>query len=191
MQSMSGISEITEEARPRDADPPVRTAFEKAVDKAFSYHPYRQSEILVSGEWVIGPTFVVKGEYTCPLDREPHTLYREDPFLAMKARGVLAEAREAGQPAMVDKAGHKMEQVFIKDKHGALQPRTAKDCTCRAVRDETGTAVGELAFPLLSLAKKVKVDDWFYDECGFVAGWAKNELVAVFAMKRLGELCRP
>lgn len=162
-----------------------RSPLERAVDKAWAYHPFRQPEPLSAGGWVIGPTFVVKGEYTNAVDGEEAPIWKADPFLGMKAKGILASVDEATEEVFISKGGHPKVQEFKVDKFGAEHPATAKKCTCRYVTDDAGNQAGEIAFPLLSLAKKVGCVTFKSPAAGgIIFGFNKGgELVGVFALK--------
>lgn len=171
---------------------PERTPLEKAVDKAFAYHPYKQSAIMAEGGYIIGPTFVVRGDYASPLSEgNSRGLWRDDPFLPLKAQGILAAAGGPVLSVEVDKGGHPMEQISATDKFGAEHVQTPKKCTCRAVRSD-GVAVGELGFPLFTLAKKAGASTYTKPEDSpLVFGWDGDNLVVALAMKYLNPLCRP
>ena len=161
--------------------PPERTPFEKAVDKAFAYHPFRLPSVQTHDGWVVGPTFIVQGDYSCPIDGSTgHSIWRMDPLLGLKMKGII-EATEGTVEVTVSKDGHEKEQSFKKDKHGALQPINDKKCTCRAIF-QGEKAIAEIAFPLLSLGKKVKPDVWRYGN-GCLYGFNKGDLVCVLAAK--------
>lgn len=166
-----------------------RTPFEKAVDKAFSYHPYRLSRVETFDEWVVGPTFAVKGSYE-QSPAEGETIYRPDPLLHLKLQGILKGAREARDEVEIDSSGHPKKQEFRTDQWGAEHPMTAKDCKCRAIR-LAGNPVAELCFPLYALAKKVKPEVWRFDlATSLLFGLNGKEVVAVFAAKRF-DSCLP
>lgn len=164
-----------------------RTPLEKAIDKAYAYHPYRIPQVELFGEWIAGPTFVVRGEYTNAIDGKPESIFTPDPLIAYKAQGLI-DAAERAEPAEVSKSGHDKKQEFKTDKFGAEHPATAKTCSCRAVYVH-GEPVAEIAFPLLSLGKKVGVDAWRVLDL-VLYGFKKDELVAVLAMKSF-DTCLP
>lgn len=164
-----------------------RTPLEKAVDKAFAYHPYRIPQVELFGGWIAGPTFMVRGDYTNPVDGQAESIFTPDPLISYKAKGLLDAAARA-KPAKVSKSGHDKKQGFKTDKYGAEHPATAKSCTCRAVYLD-GKPVAEIAFPLLSLGKKVGVDEWEALDL-LLYGYKKGELVAVLAMKSF-DTCLP
>lgn len=164
-----------------------RTPLEKAVDKAFAYHPYRIPQVELFDGWIAGPTFMVKGEYTNPISGQSESIWTPDPLISYKAKGLL-DAAERAEPARVSKDGHDKKQEFKTDKFGAEHPATAKKCTCRAVYLQE-EPIAEIAFPLLSLGRKVGVDEWKVLDL-VLYGFKKGELVAVLAMKGF-DTCLP
>lgn len=162
---------------------PERTPFERAVDRAFAYHPFRLPDVQVVDKWVVGPTFMVKGDYTCPLDGNPHSIWKVDGMLRLKVVGMLSGADEATEVVTIASAGHPKQAETHIDKYGAERPTTPTKCTCRAILNESGEPVAEVGFPLLSLGKKVAVEVWRF-AAGVLYGFNKDgDLVAVIAAK--------
>lgn len=151
-------------------------AMKKAIDGAFTYHPFGQ--LAQVGDWTVGPVFAVKQSYD---EDAPTSIFRAPDGLP----NILTSMLKATPPDVVRVAavGHPRESFYQKDKWGSNVEHKRVKCTCRAVF-EGETAVGELAFPMVRLAKKLGVDNWRRDGRALY-GYRETELVAIFAMKDL------
>ena len=159
-----------------------RTMLEKALDKAFLAHPYGFNGPVRVGEWVLGPAFAVKA----PEYREvewPKVYAETDPLLEQKLAGIV-EVRGL-HPLELQSSGHRQVTREETNKHGAKETKGGGKCTHRAYRGkDVGTRVTwELAFPLVTLGKKLKVAEYKSDGKSYaVYGYTKDkQLVAVFA----------
>lgn len=117
------------------------------------------------------------------------------PELWQQVTGILSGAKHAKDPVEIAAKGHAMDQQFRKDKYGAEVPMSAKKCTCRAIikKGPLGdNPIGEIAFPLLQLGKKVGVTDWKIDYANqlLLYGYKGKKLVAVMMSKIPSPLCQ-
>lgn len=173
-------------------DPPAdrdeRTSFEKAVDRAFDYHPYGFDGVKLFGEWIVGPTFIVRTdgpERYRP--RKQKTIFHPSAQWQLIATSLISQGRSAKLRLDVRDEGHnkKPTEVSIKDEKGnrAKTMRPGGKCTGRAIYIGQG-AWKELAYPLYALGKKLGVESyWALDaHTNVIFGFSKEKrLLAIFS----------
>lgn len=175
-----------------------RSPLEKAIDQAYNYHPYGFRGPQRLGMWVVGPTFMVLPPEPVTLlspEKYPHaTAFIQQFGWDQQATKFFEEDTGRGIDVDIDRSGHPMDKVAVKDRHGAKKMTGPEKCTARAVRiRETSQTLLELAWPLFNIARKVEPK--FYtliprSQRIYGHDGNGNTLVIVRA-RSIGEQCRP
>ncbi len=148
----------------------------KAIEKAFAFHPYGQPKPSVYGNWVMGPTFIIKVEDTTNLAfaHLSNLWVTNTTSEQSKLEAVLEKESEADLAISLCQAKHK----------------ATPKCTYRSFTG-AGSKFGlEVGYPLALLGKKAGVTSWktINNDVGVLTfGYnSKDEFVCILIGRRVG-----
>lgn len=169
----------------------------KTAYKAWQAYPYGMQNLGVSGEWLYGPTFIVKmptEDQVASVFLAKHTesVYRSDQTVYEEAANswIKDEYKESGiHIKEIANTGHAKAQEETKDKHGAMVLKGGQKCTGRYIGFDM-----ELSYPLYMLlkaagAKNYKLVKDSKTKRGLYGYTSTGELVALVAPQDCSKQC--
>jgi hypothetical protein len=168
----------------------------KTAYKAWQAYPYGMKSLGIDGDWLYGPTFIVRLREedkvaSVFLAKNTQSVFsmQADLFKEAANKWLEEEASLRGEYITeVPNAGHTKRQELVKDKDGAMVPKGGQKCTGRFLAGKS-----ELSYPLYMLAKSAGAKTYKLVENGPNRGLycydKDHQVVAVVAPRDVSEYC--